>query len=148
MDIILLQNIDKVGSKHTVVTVKDGFARNFLIPKGMAVIANKSNMKQLDSLRAKEDAVEAEAKAKAEIIAAQLATAVLKIGAKVGETGKIFGSVTNVQIAKAIADAHNIEIERKYIELEDEVKTIGVYHATVTLHKDVVTKVEFEVVEE
>ncbi len=148
MDIILLQNIDKVGSKHEVVTVKNGYARNFLIPKGMAVIANKSNMKQLDALRAKADAAEAEARAKAQIIADQLATAVLKIGAKVGETGKIFGSVTNVQIAKAIADAHGIEIERKHIELEDEVKTIGVYHATVTLHKDVVKKVEFEVVEE
>ena len=148
MDIILLQNIDKVGSKHSVVTVKNGYARNFLIPKGMAVIANKSNMKQLDSLRSKESAVEAEAKGKAEIIASQLSTTVLKIGAKVGETGKIFGSVTSVQIEKAIADAHNVTIERKQVELEDEVKTIGVYHAKVTLHKDVVTKVEFEVVEE
>ena len=148
MDIILLQNIDKVGSKHSVVTVKDGYARNFLIPKGMAVIANKSNMKQLDSLRDKENAVEAEARVKAEAVAEQLGTAVLKIGAKVGETGKIFGSVTSVQIAKAIADIHKIDIERKYIELEDEVKTIGVYHATVTLHKDVIKKVEFEVIEE
>ncbi len=148
MDIILLKNIDKVGAKHTVVTVKNGYARNFLIPQGMAVIANKSNMKQLDLLREKEDAVEAQSKIKAEAIATKLSSTTLKIGAKVGETGKIFGSVTNIQIANAIAVAHDENIDRKYIVLEDEVKTIGVYHANVTLHKDVVTKVAFEVVEE
>lgn len=148
MDIILLKNIDKVGTKHAVVTVKNGYARNFLIPQGMAVIANKSNMKQLDLLRGKEEAVEAESKIKAEAIAGQLTSAILKIGAKVGETGKIFGSVTNVQIVKAILDTHKIDVERKNVVLEDEVKTIGVYQASITLHPEVIAKVEFEVVEE
>ncbi len=148
MQVILLQDIDKVGAKHEVVTVKDGYGRNFLIPKGLAVIANKSNMKQLTRLRQKAEALEAEARNKAQAIADQLKDTVLRIGAKVGDTGKIFGSVTTIQIAKALRDQHGIEVDRKDIHIEDEVKTIGMYEAELTLHKDVIIKVNFEVAED
>ena len=100
MDIILLQEVDKLGDKHEIVTVKPGYARNYLIPKGMALIANASNRKRLDELKRVETAREAKLKGYYEEIAAKLKDVTLKIGAKAGTSGKIFGSVTSLQIAQ------------------------------------------------
>lgn len=148
MDIILLQNIEKVGAKHEVVKVKDGYARNYLIPKKMALIANEANMKRLDDLRAREAAAEAKIIEEAKAIAEKLAGATLKIGAKSGESGKIFGSVTNIQLAAALKDQFDVDVDRKNIVMPDEVKELGTYTATLILHAEVKPEISFEVVSE
>ena len=148
MDIILLQDIDKVGDKHEVVSVKDGYGRNYLIPQKLAIIANKSNLARLAELRRQEEAREAKKVGLYQEIADKLKDTVLKIGAKTGTSGKIFGSVTNVQIAQALKDQHEIEVERRKIELEEDVKELGTYTAKLNLHKEVEASVTFEVVSE
>lgn len=146
MQVILLQDVDKLGVKHEVVTVKDGFGRNYLIPQKLALIANNSNMARLEELRRQEEAREAKLLGTYKEIAEKLAKTTLKIAAKAGTSGKIFGSVTNVQIVQAIKDELDVDIERRKIELPEEVKELGSYTATVKLHKEVVADVAFEVV--
>ena len=148
MDIILLKEIDKVGNKHDIVKVKDGYGRNYLIPQGLAVVANAGNRKMLNELIKQEDKKESKRLDEYKEMAAKLDGVTLKIGAKAGTSGKIFGSVTNVQIANALKEQAGIEIERKKIVLEEEVKSIGTYSAKLNLHKDVQTSVAFEIIEE
>ncbi len=148
MEIILLQNIEKVGAKHEVVKVKNGYARNYLIPKKMALIANEANMKRLDDLRAREAAAEAQRVETYRAIAAKLEGATLKIGAKAGASGKIFGSVTNIQLANALKEQFDVDVDRKDIVLPDEVKELGTYTAKLNLHADVQPEVTFEVSED
>ena len=148
MEIILLKDIEKVGDKHEIVTVKNGFGRNYLIPQGLAIIANDTNRKRLDELKADEEAKEAAKIGEYQAIAEKLKDVVLKIGAKAGTSGKIFGSVTNVQIIAALKDQFDVEIERKKVELPEEVKNVGTYKAILNLHKEVVAEIDFEVVEE
>ena len=148
MDIILLQDVDKVGIKHDVVTVKDGYGRNYLIPQKLAIIANKSNLARLNELKRQEEAREAKKVGFYQEIADRLAATTLKIGAKTGTSGKIFGSVTNVQIAQALKDQLDIDVERRKIELDEDIKELGTYSANLNLHKEVEAKVEFEVIAE
>lgn len=148
MDIILLKDIDKVGGKHEIVKVKDGYGRNYLIPQGLAVVANAGNRKMLAELVKQEDRKEVKRLDEYKEIASKLSDVTLKIGAKAGSNGKIFGSVTNVQIANALKDQAGVEIERKKIVLEEEVKAIGTYTAKLNLHKDVQSSVAFEIIEE
>ena len=148
MDIILLKELDKVGGKHEIVKVKDGYGRNFLIPQGLAIVANAGNRKMLNELVKLEDKKESKRLDEYKEMAAKLDGVTLKIGAKAGTSGKIFGSVTNVQIANALKEQAGIEIERKKIVLEEEVKSIGTYSAKLNLHKDVQTSVAFEIIEE
>lgn len=147
MNIILLQDIEKVGDIHEVVTVKPGFARNYLIPRGLAITANKTNMAKLDDLKAKQDAEAQKYIDAANALAAKMEGQTLNIVAKAGTSGKIFGSVTSVQIAQQLQEQLGIEIERKNIEIPEEVKNLGTYSAVVTLHKKVVKNINFEVVE-
>ena len=148
MDIILLKDIDKLGYKHDVVTVKNGYGRNYLIPQGYGVIANPTNMKKLDKILADLEAKEAARKGEYEELVSKLADVTLKVGVKAGASGKSFGSVTNVQIAQALKEQMDIEIERKKIEVPDDVKEMGTYSATLNLHKEVTGKVDFELVQE
>jgi large subunit ribosomal protein L9 len=148
MEIILLKDVDKVGDKHTIVTVKDGYGRNYLIPQGMAVIANPTNRKKLDDIIRKEEDMAAARVAEFRDMAAFLKDKMLKIGAKAGTSGKIFGSVTNVQIAAALKDQLDIEIERRKVVLPEDVKELGTYQAKLDLHKEVEVLVNFEVVAE
>jgi len=148
MEIILLKELDKLGDKHEIVTVKPGYARNFLIPQGLALIANSSNRKRLQELRRLEDAKESKLKDFYVEIAGKLKDVVLKVGAKAGTTGKIFGSVTSVQIAQLLKEEHGVELERRKIVLEEEVKEIGSYVATLNLHPEVQSTVKFEVIQE
>ena len=146
MEIILLKDLEKVGEKLDIVSVKPGFARNFLIPKGLAMIANKGNRAKIDEIKSKEAEEQAARLEEARGIATQLEAATLKIGAKAGESGKIFGSVTNIQIAQAIQEQLGIEVDRRTIEIPDEVKLLGSYIAKVALHKQLTTDVKFDVV--
>ena len=148
MDIILKQDVDLLGSKYDVVTVKDGFARNYLIPQGLAVAATKSNMKVNDEVIRQQAHKAAKAKEAAEAIASKLEGLSIKLGAKAGESGKIFGSVNSIQLADAIQSA-GYDIERKQIHLADDtIKELGSYEATVKLHKEVTVTVKFDVVAE
>jgi len=131
MQIILIQDINNLGGANEVVTVKNGYARNFLIPNKMAVEASPSNLKQLEErlkqIRKKEEKMLAEIN---KVIAA-LQQGAVKIGAKTGTSGKIFGSVTTVQIAKAVREQKGYEIDRRRIHLIDEIKELGTYKAKV-----------------
>ena len=148
MDIILKQDVDLLGSKYDVVTVKDGYARNFLIPQGLAVVATKSNVKVNDEVIRQQAHKAAKAKEAAEAIASKLEGLSIKLGAKAGESGKIFGSVNSIQLADAIQGA-GYDIERKQIQLADDtIKELGSYEAIVKLHKEVTVTVKFEVVAE
>jgi large subunit ribosomal protein L9 len=148
MQVILLQNVDTLGGINELITVKNGYARNFLIPKKMAVEANPSNLKQMaerEKVLAKK-----EAKLLAEIndVVAVLKSASLKIGAKTGTSGKIFGSVTSIQIARAIKEQKGYEIDRKRISIVDEVKELGTYKANIDFGNGNITELDFEVVGE
>ncbi|MCB0595126.1 MAG: 50S ribosomal protein L9 [Lewinellaceae bacterium] len=148
MDIILLEDIEKVGDKHEVVSVKPGYARNYLIPQGLALVANDTNRGKLDDIKRKAAEELAARKAEFEEIAAKLEGQVLKIGAKAGTSGKIFGSVTNVQISAALKDQLDIEVDRRKIKLPEEIKVLGDYTIDLDLHPEVPIKLNFEVVEE
>lgn len=148
MEIILLKEVDKVGYKHEIVSVKPGYARNYLIPKGFALIANASNRKRLEELKRVETAKEAKLVGYYQEIAEKVKDTTLRIGAKAGTSGKIFGSVTNVQIAQILKEQHDVDIERRKIEIKDDVKELGTYSAQLNLHPEVVVDVAFEVVQE
>lgn len=148
MDVILLDDMEKLGYKHDVVTVKDGYGRNYLIPQKKAIIANKSNLARLAEIRKQEDAKEMKLLGHYREIAEKIEGKVLKIGAKAGTSGKIFGSVTILQIAGALQDQLGVEIQRKKIELPDQVKELGTYTAQLHLHPEVEAAIEFEVVQE
>ena len=148
MDIILLKNIESLGDKHDVVSVKPGYGRNYLIPQGVAVIANVANMKKLDVLKADEEAKESVRLDEYKSIAAKLEGQTLKIGVKSGTSGKIFGSVTSVQVARALREQLDLDIERKKIALPEDIKEVGTYTATLNLHKEVSTKIDFDLIAE
>ena len=148
MDIILLKDMDKLGDKHSVVSVKPGYGRNYLIPQGVGVVANAVNRKKLDTLIAEEEARESARLEEYRSLAQQMEGKTLKIGVKAGTTGKIFGSVTSVQVSQALKDQLGLEVERKKIVLPEEVKDLGTYQATINLHKEVSTKIELELITE
>ncbi len=148
MEVILLRDVDKVGGKHEIVSVKNGYGRNYLIPQKLAIIANTTNRKRLADLVRQEETKQAKMVGHYQEIADKLKDQVLKIGAKAGTSGKIFGSVTNVQIIAALKEQFDVEVERRKVELPEEVKNIGDYKAILNLHKDVVCELDFEVVAE
>jgi large subunit ribosomal protein L9 len=147
MKIILKEDVRGLGYKDDVVEVKGGYGRNFLIPQGKAVIANPSNLKQLEENKRQQAHKLAQIKADAEALAASLADVALTIGAKASANGTIFGSVNNIQIADAL-EALGHKVDRKVIELKENVKELGKYTAKVNLHKEVVVEIPFEVVAE
>jgi large subunit ribosomal protein L9 len=148
MEIILLKDIDKLGYKHDIVNVKPGYGRNYLIPQGLAVNANAANRKKLESILAEEEALESAKVDEYRSIASRLEGQTLKIAVKAGTTGKIFGSITSVQIANALKEQLDLDIERKKIVLSEDVKELGTYSANLLLHKDVKTSIDFELVQD
>ncbi len=148
MKIILRQDIEKLGQKDDVVTVKTGYARNYLIPNGLAIQATDSALKihneNLKQRAHKEEKIRGEA----EELAKKLAEVKLVIGAKVSSAGKIFGSVNNIQLAEALNEK-GYEIDLRNILLgDDAIKEVGNYKAVVKLHRDVKVDLEFEVIAE
>ena len=148
MEIILLQDVEHVGYKHEVVTVKPGYGRNYLIPQKLALIANGANKARLEELKRREDATEAKRLGEYQAIADKLKGQVLRIGAKAGTSGKIFGSVTNIQIISALKEQFDVDIERRKVTLPESVKEVGTYIMVLNLHKQVQPEVTFEVVAE
>ena len=147
MQVILKEDVINLGYKDDIVTVKDGYGRNFLIPTGKAVIASESAKKVLaENLKQRAHKL-AKIKEDAQALAAKLEGVALTIGAKPSSTGTIFGSVTNIQVADALAKA-GFEVDRKIIYIKESVKEVGNYKATLKLHKEVSVEVPFEVVSE
>jgi large subunit ribosomal protein L9 len=148
MEIILIQDVDNLGGKNELVKVKNGYARNFLIPQKFAIEANPTNLKKLQE--ALKVAAKKEAALLAEInkVTEVLKSSAIKITAKTGTTGKIFGSVTSLQIARAIRDQKGYEIDRKRISIVDEVKELGTYKASIDFGNNNITEIDFEVIGE
>jgi large subunit ribosomal protein L9 len=149
MEVILKQDIPSLGYANDLVKVKDGYARNYLIPKGMAIMATSSSKKVLaESVRQKsykEDKIRKEA----EELAKAIEGITVKVGAKAAETGKIYGSVNNIQIADAIKDQFKYDIDRRKIYIDGEsIKELGTYTAQLNLYKDIKAKIYFEVISE
>ena len=148
MQIILIQDVDNLGAKNEVVTVKNGYARNYLLPRQLAVENSLSNKKQLEErmkqVKKKEDKMLAEINS----VIAKLSEAPLKLGAKTGTSGKIFGSVTSLQLSRAIREQRGYDIDRRKITMPEDVKELGTYKATIDFGNGKSTEVEFEVVAE
>jgi len=148
MEIILIQDVDNLGGANEVVNVKSGYARNFLLPRKLAIESTPGNKAQLEE-RLKQVAKK-EAKMLAEInnVIARLKEAPLKLGAKTGTSGKIFGSVTSLQLSRAIREQKGYEIDRRKISITDEVKELGTHKASIDFGNGHSTEVEFEVIAE
>jgi large subunit ribosomal protein L9 len=147
MEVILKEDIKGLGYRNDVVKVKPGFGRNYLIPQGFAMVATPSNKKVI-SENVKQASHKAEKlKKDAVAVAEQIGNMVLQINAKVGESGKIFGAITSLQLSDALKDK-GFSIDRKKISFKTEVKELGEYTAVVDLHKEVKYEVKFKVVAE
>ena len=146
MEIILTQDVKNLGYKNDIVNVKPGYARNFLIPQGLAILATESARKVLAENIRQQAYKQEKIKKEAQDLATVLEGLSLRIPAKAAQTGKIYGSVNNVQIANAIKEAKGIEIDRKQILVDDDtIKEVGNYKAKIRLQKDVTVEISFEV---
>lgn len=146
MEVILLQDVAKLGYKDDLVKVKNGYANNFLFPQGMAVMATEG-VKKMHAENLKQRAFKEEKiKMEAEKLAKVLEVLVVKIGVKAGSTGKIFGAVNAIQVADALKNQHQVEIDRKKIMVDsNEVKEVGSYKVKVNLHREVKVDLPIEV---
>ena len=145
MEIILKQDVNKLGQKDDIVNVKDGYGRNFLIPRGFAVAATSSEKKMhTENLRQRAHKEE-KIRIAAQEIAASMAGVKIIVGAKTSTSGKIFGSVNTIQIAESLKEK-GFDIDRRNITLpEDQIKEVGNYKAVIKLHRDVKVEIEFEI---
>jgi large subunit ribosomal protein L9 len=148
MQVILIKEVDNLGGKDELVNVKNGYARNFLFPTKHAVEATSSNLKQL------EERLKAKAKKEAAMLAeitsviATLTSSPVKLSAKVGANNKIFGSITSLQVTKAIRDQKGYEIDRRRITVADEIKELGAYKATIDFGNGQTTEIDIEIAAE
>lgn len=149
MEVILKHDVQNLGYANEKVNVKPGYARNYLIPQGLAIMATEQNKKILAENLKQKAHKEAKIKMSAEELAQKLVGVTLKIGAKAAETGRIFGSVNAIQIAQALKEQYDFEIDRKKIHVDQEhIKELGSYKAKINLHKEIQVEVGFEVVAE
>lgn len=146
MEVILKQDVANLGYKDDIVTVKNGFGRNYLIPQGLAILATGTNKKVIAENKKQKSYKEDKIRNEALTIAKTLETINLKIGAKAGTSGKIFGSVNAIQISQALKEQFNFDFDRKNIEVDGEsIKELGNYKAKIKLHKEVSVEIDFEV---
>jgi large subunit ribosomal protein L9 len=147
MEILLKKNFESLGEKDEIVTVKNGYARNYLIPNGIAILATESVKKmQAETLKQRAHK-EIKLKDEADKLSKAIKKATISVAAKVGENGKIFGSVSSIQLVDALK-ALGFDVDRKNVKLSnDNIKSVGKYNADIKLHKEVVVTVEFEVAE-
>ena len=148
MQVILIKDVDNLGAAHELVQVRPGYARNYLIPQKYAIEASGSNMKVLEERRKQKEKREQKLMAEIAKVTEVLKASPVKLGAKTGTSGKIFGSVTSIQLARAIREQKGYEIDRRRITLLDDVKEIGMHKASIDFGKDKVVEMDFEVVGE
>lgn len=145
MKVILLEDVRSLGKTGDIVKVNDGYARNMLFPKGLAKEATAGNIKALENRKAAEAERQAELKAEAEEIKAKLENQVIELKSKGGEGGRLFGAVTNVDVAKAIKEQKNFDIDKKKIQISAPIKTVGEHEATIKLYTDINATVKINV---
>lgn len=148
MQVILIKDVDNLGSAHELVEVRPGYARNYLIPQKYAVEASGGNLKSLEERRKVKEKREQKLIAEIAKVTEVLKASPVKLGAKTGTSGKIFGSVTSIQLARAIREQKGYEIDRRRIHLLDDVKEIGMHKASIDFGKDNNVEIDFEVVGE
>lgn len=137
MKVILLEDVKGVGKKDQIIDANDGYAKNFLLPKKLAVLADKNNLTKMDNIKKMEDAKKQEEYDNALALGKEIESKTLKINVKLGSNGKLFGTVTNKEIASALKEQSNIEIDKKKIILSSPIKTLGEKEVTVKLHPKV-----------
>ena len=147
MEIVLLEDVKALGKKGQIVTVNDGYARNFILPKKLGVEATSKNLNDLKLKKANDAKLAAEILAAAKELAAKLDESKVTLSIKAGEGGRAFGSVSNKEISKAITDQLGLEIDKKKIVLNDPIKSIGSFEVPIKLHKDVTARLAVKVVE-
>jgi large subunit ribosomal protein L9 len=147
MEVILREHVEHLGSRGEVVKVADGYARNYLLPRKLALLATEGNKQQIERERAKFDAKEAEERRQAEALGGRIATLDVVLTRKVGETEALYGSVTTADIAEALA-AKGFEIDRRKLQLAEPIKKLGEYQIGVKLHRDVSASVKVTVAAE
>jgi large subunit ribosomal protein L9 len=147
MEVILREHVDNLGRRGEIVKVADGYARNYLLPRKLALLATKGNKKQIEHERVKFDAKEAEEKSVADALAAKIASIDLQIARKVGETEALYGSVTSADVAEALA-RKGVEIDKRKLILPEPIKKLGEFEVPVRLHRDVTVAVKVKVIAE
>jgi len=147
MEVILRDHVDNVGRRGEVVKVADGYARNYLLPRKLALVATPGNLKQVERERVKFDAKEAEEKGAADSIAAKMSSLEVVISRKVGETEALYGSVTSADIAEALGK-QGFDVDKRKIGLREPIKKLGVQTAAVKLHREVIVQLPVKVVAE
>jgi len=146
MKVVLRTDVDSVGKKGDILEVADGFARNYLIPKGKAITATTGVVSQAAAMRRSRDLRDAKDRESAEAVARTLVPSVFRISAKAGAEGKLFGSVTAAEIVHAVAAQTGIELDRRKLHLDEPIKTLGTHQVSAKLHSDVEFAVTVEVV--
>ena len=147
MKVILLQDVKGSGKKGDVVNASDGYARNFLLPKNLAVEANAANMTQLNNQKASVEHKKAVNRDNSKVLKERLENAKIVIKAKSGDNGKLFGAVTSIDIEKAVKEQLGIEIDKRKVVLKDSIKSVGTYEVVVKLFEDISAKVKVEIQE-
>ena len=147
MEVILRQAVDNLGHPGDVVTVSPGFARNYLLPRGIAFAATEGNKKRISQEKARLEAAESERRSSAEDVAKRLEEVSITFSARVGDEGKLFGSVTTADIAQQL-EAQGFAIEKRQIDLHDAIRTLGVFRVPVRLHADVKPEVKVWVIKQ
>lgn len=146
MDVILLQNVDELGGKGDIVDVTDGYARNYLLPKKLAVKATEGAIRQAEKVRRQRIEAAAKLKAEAEELARNLVGSRIVIAARSGDEGKLFGSVGNHDIAEAVKKFSGVEIANSYIVIPTPIKEIGLHEVTIKPHEEVEFSVTLDVI--
>lgn len=146
MKIILSSDVETLGHKGDVVTVKDGYARNFLVPKGLAIPASRGALKQAELMRKARIDRDEKAKAEAAAKVAHLASSPVYISARAGEGGRLFGSVTNADVARAVLDQLEVDIDRRNVRMDDAIRSLGTHQIEVKLHEEVNALITVEVI--
>ena len=145
MKVILLQDVQGVGEAGAVANVADGYARNFLLPRKLAISATSGNLKDLEQHRSTVKRRQLAEAGTASALAERLTGVTLKLKAKAGEAGRLYGSITNAMVAEALAAQHGIDVDRRHISFPHPIKMLGSHEATVHLHKDVQANLGVEV---
>ena len=146
MKIILQRPVDNLGEPGDVVEVKDGYARNFLLPRGLAVVATRGAVRHAERARSGHEARQAREREEAEAVASRIAKTPVQIGARAGEEGRLFGSVTAQDVAEALARSLGQEVDRRRIHLEDPIRSVGTHEVQIHLHPEVNARLTVQVV--
>jgi large subunit ribosomal protein L9 len=146
MRVVLRTDIDKVGKRGDIIDVADGYARNYLLPKGHAIVATKGVTSQATAMRRARDLKDAKDRESAQVVARTLVPLIIRIPARAGSGGRLFGSVTSTDVVDAVANQTKVNLDRRRLHLDEPIKTLGMHEIPVKLHADVEFRVTVEVV--